>query len=89
MVIRAVSGAEMFSRTYSSTRGRAIEPSTASMNSSCMFSGRRARCFDSPTERAKARASGGSTVRRSSQTPSGETSNPARSSRSRVSPTEA
>ena len=48
----------MFSRTYSSTSGRAIEPSTASMNSSCRFSGSSARCLERPTARAKARGVG-------------------------------
>jgi hypothetical protein len=53
----------MLRRTYSSTSGRDIELSTASMNSSCSASGSRARCLERPTEEAKARGSGGATVR--------------------------
>ena len=40
--------AEMLRRTYSSTSGRAIEPSTASMNSSCRSSGSSAEVLGEP-----------------------------------------
>ena len=81
--------AEMLSRTYSSISGRGIEPSTASMNSSWRFSGRRPRCFDRPDGRARRRG-----LRRLDRAPlqpdavGGPRTRPA-ASRSRVSPTEA
>ena len=81
--------AEMLSRTYSSTSGRAIEPSTASMNSSCRSCGQPLEVLGEP--RPSARSARVVRLHGALLEPDalGPTSNPARSSRSRVSPTEA